>query len=206
MQAADAEPLDTRAIDDIDSLRALADPTRLAILAALMQPRHGELQVMSAKELAAQLGESQTKLYRHIRQLETAGLIRVAATRLVSGILEHRYQAAQRDLSFASGFLREHPSDSEAVMQALLNNFRDGLFAAFRDQGLAPDALPADEAYRRPTLFTADARVSPNMAAEIRSKIQDLAAWLDENTPDGAEGLTVNVLIGYFSESSRSSR
>jgi DNA-binding transcriptional ArsR family regulator len=199
LQPAAAEPADVRDINDVDSLRALADPTRQAILVALMQPRNGELPVMSAKELAAQLGEPQTKLYRHIRQLEAAGLIRVAATRLVSGILEQRYQAAQRDLSLSSGFLRDHTDEAEAVMQAMLNNFRDGFFTAFRDKSLAPDAVPENEAYRRPTLFAADARVSRDQAAELRSRIQDLAAWLEENAPgEKAEGVTVNVLIGYY--------
>ena len=94
--AADAaEPVASRAIDDVETLRAMADPTRMQILTALMTPKHGELPVMSAKDLAAALGESQTKLYRHIRQLEGVGLIRVAATRMVSGIQEQRYQAAR---------------------------------------------------------------------------------------------------------------
>jgi DNA-binding transcriptional ArsR family regulator len=38
---------------------------------------------MSVKELAQHLGEPQTKLYRHVKQLEAAGLIEVAATRMV---------------------------------------------------------------------------------------------------------------------------
>jgi DNA-binding MarR family transcriptional regulator len=41
---------------------------------------------MSVKELAEELGEPQTKLYRHVKQLEAAGLIRIAASRMVSGI------------------------------------------------------------------------------------------------------------------------
>src|SRR5215475_8348684 len=97
------EPLAVRSVASVDMLRALADPTRLAILSALME-RQDELPVMSVKELAARLGEPQTKLYRHVRQLEAAGLIRVASTRLVSGIVEQRYQASQRDLMFDSGF------------------------------------------------------------------------------------------------------
>ena len=65
-----AEAAASRTIDDVETLRAMADPTRMKILDALMTPQHGELPVMSAKDLAGALGESQTKLYRHIRQLE----------------------------------------------------------------------------------------------------------------------------------------
>ena len=178
----------------------MADPTRLAILTALMEAPNGELPIMSAKELAARLGDSQTKLYRHIRQLEAAGLIRVAATRMVSGILEQRYQACQRDLSFGAGFLREHADESEAVMRALLTSFREGFFTAFRDKRLAPSEVPEAEAYRRPTLFAADARVRPARAAEIRSKVQDLMTWLSDNTADETDGTLVSILIGYYSE------
>lgn len=44
------------------------------------------------KKLAKHLGEPQAKLYQHVKQLEAAGLIEVAATRMVSGILEQRYR------------------------------------------------------------------------------------------------------------------
>jgi DNA-binding transcriptional ArsR family regulator len=194
------EPVATRAIDDVESLRAMADPTRLAILTTLMQPADGDLPVMSAKELAAHLGESQTKLYRHIRQLESAGLIRVAATRVVSGITEHRYQASQRDVSFGSSFLREHADESEAVMQAMMANFRQGFFAAFRDAERAPDVVPPEQAYRRPKLFAGGAKVSPAKAAELRSRLDEFLAWLDENFSEEPDGIRANLLVAYYSE------
>src|SRR5215469_64497 len=163
------EPVATRSVASIDMLRALADPTRLAILSALMD-RQDDLRVMSLKELAARLDEPQPKLYRHVRQLEAAGLIRVASTRLVSGIVEQRYQANQRDLMFDGGFMREHADESEAAMRAVMDSFRDGCFAAFRDKRLAPGALPDAQAYLKPSLFVTEARVSPRRAAAMREK------------------------------------
>jgi DNA-binding transcriptional ArsR family regulator len=194
------EPVATRAIDDVESLRAMADPTRLAILTTLMEPVHGDLPVMSAKELAAHLGESQTKLYRHIRQLEAAGLIRVAATRMVSGILEQRYQAGQRDLSFGSGFLREHADESEGMLQALMANFRDSFFTAFRDGKRAPGAVPPEQAFRQPKMFVGGARVSLAKAAELRSRVDEFLAWLDDNLNEEAHGIRINLLLAYYSE------
>jgi DNA-binding transcriptional ArsR family regulator len=194
------EPVATRAIEDVESLRAMADPTRLAILTTLMEPAHGVLPVMSAKELAARLGQSQTKLYRHIRQLEAAGLIKVAATRLVSGIVEQRYQACQRDLSFGSGFLREHADESEGMLQALMANFREGFFAAFRDAKRAPGAVPAEQAFRQPKIFAGGARVSFEKAAELRSRVDEFLAWLDDNLKEEADGIRVNLLLAYYAE------
>lgn len=196
--SAGAGPLETKTVADVDSLRALADPTRLAILAALMD-RRDDLPVMSVKELAARLGEPQTKLYRHVKQLEAAGLIRVAATRLVSGILEQRYQASQRDLDFGAQFMREHADDAEAAMRALLDSFRDGLFTAYRDKRLGPDAEPAAEAYRKPRIFAIEARFSPARAAALRTKLEEVMAWLgNEDADQDPDGILVDILIGYY--------
>jgi DNA-binding transcriptional ArsR family regulator len=198
--ADEAEPVANRAIDDVESLRAMADSTRLAILNALMAPQDGELPVMSAKDLASQLGESQTKLYRHIRQLEAAGLIRVAATRMVSGIQEQRYQASQRDVSFRDGFLREHADESEAMIHAMISAFRDGYFSAFRDVKRSPEAVPADQAFRRPKLFAGRATVSPAKAAEIRNRLDEFLDWLAENLTEERHGIQVSLLAGYYSD------
>jgi hypothetical protein len=153
---------------------------------------------MSVKELAARLGEPQTKLYRHVKQLEAAGLIRVAATRIVSGILEQRYQASQRDLAFGGEFLREHADDAEAAMSAILDSFRAGFFRAFRDKSLAPGAVPESERYRKPTIFAAATRVSPATAAEISDKLREIMAWLGDKAIEDPDGIVVDVLIGYY--------
>jgi DNA-binding transcriptional ArsR family regulator len=195
-----AKPIATRAIDDVESLRALADPTRLAILTALMEPVDGELPVMSAKELAAHLGESQTKLYRHIRQLEAAGLIRVAATRMVSGILEQRYQACQRDLSFGSGFLREHADESEGMLQAYMANFQQGFFTALRDDKRAPGAVPPGESFRQPKILAGSAKVSLAKAAELRGRMDEFLAGLDDSFTEEPHGIRVNLLVAYYAE------
>jgi DNA-binding transcriptional ArsR family regulator len=199
IQPEEAEPLAVRTISDVDGLRALADPTRLALLNALMDQRRGELPIMSVKELAARLGEPQTKLYRHVKQLEAAGLIKVAATRMVSGILEQRYQARQRDFTFGNRFLREHADESEAVLRAMISNARDGLLAALADKRLAPDADPPAAEHLRPTLFSFDARVSPERAAEIRSLLKDVMTAIGEEPADEPNTVPVSTLILYNS-------
>ncbi len=189
--AAEAGPPAVRTVNDVEALKAMADPTRLAILAALMKSGR-DLPVMSVKELAAELGEPQTKLYRHVKQLEAAGLIRVASTRLVSGILEQRYQACQRDLTLARGFLYEHADESELVVQAVLERYFDGFRAAFR----ADSETPAGEPYRKPVLFFSDLKVSPAKAAELASKLQEIMDGLkDAEDPDG---VSLNLLFGCY--------
>jgi DNA-binding transcriptional ArsR family regulator len=195
--SAEAQPQAIRTVNDVEVLKALADPTRLAILTALMKSGR-DLPVMSVKELAAELGEPQTKLYRHVRQLEEVGLIRVAATRLVSGILEQRYQACQRDLMLDRGFVREHADESEVAMQAVLDLYRDGFFAAFRADQLPVDEVPPQGDYRRPLIYVADLRVSPARAAELRSKLQEVMDGLKDAETEDSDGVTINLLIGCY--------
>jgi DNA-binding transcriptional ArsR family regulator len=193
------EPPEIREIDNVEELRALADPLRLAILATLgTDGPDGELAVMSVKELAQRLGEPQTKLYRHVKQLEAAGLIHVAATRMVSGILEQRYQACQQDLRFGVGFVAEHADESEAALQAALDRYRTGLFAALRAGRLAEGDVRAEESYRKPVLFLSDLRVSRAKAAELKSKLEQIMDSLKDESGDDPDGVPVNLLIGCY--------
>ena len=100
-----------RIIDDLDTLRLLTQPVRLKVVEAL-RSAPGPLTV---KELAAALGTTQTKLYYHINLLEGADLIRVAATRLVSGIVEKRYAAATYRLSVDRALLSPAASGDDGL-------------------------------------------------------------------------------------------
>ncbi|MGH3254437.1 MAG: ArsR/SmtB family transcription factor [Streptosporangiaceae bacterium] len=193
----EAEPPAVRNVNDVEVLKALADPTRLAIISALMKSG-GDLPVMSVKELAAELGEPQTKLYRHVRQLEAVGLIRVAGTRMVSGILEQRYQACQRDLTLDRGFLQEHVDESQQAMQAVLDLYREGFFAAFRADKSPAGEVPAKEDYLRPLMFMCDLEVSPARAAELRSKLQEIMDSLKDDQAEDPDGVTLNLLLGCY--------
>jgi DNA-binding transcriptional ArsR family regulator len=195
----EAAPPAARTVATVEMLKAMADPTRIAILTVLME-HPNELPVMSVKEIAARLGEPQTKLYRHIKQLEAAGLIKVAATRMVSGILEQRYQATQHDFVFDHGFMREHADESEAAISAILDGFRLSFMSAFRDRRLAPDAIPEAERYRRPTLFATHSRMSPAVAEELRARLQGVMDWMHETETDEPEGVEIEVLIGFYAE------
>jgi DNA-binding transcriptional ArsR family regulator len=193
---AEAAPRPVRTVDDVNVLKAMADPTRLAILAALMKSRN-DRPVMSVKELAAELGEPQTKLYRHVRQLEAAGLIEVASTRMVSGILEQRYQACQQDLRLGRSFLQEHPEESQVAAQTVLDHYRDGFFAAYQADRQSGAEVPAAEAYRKPMLFVGDCKVSPAKAAELKNKLEEIISDLG-NAAEDPEGVSLNLLIGSF--------
>lgn len=80
---------DEQLITDLETLKIIADPTRLEVLRSLKRPR-------TVKEVAEILETDPTKLYYHIRQLEKHALIRVVETNIVSGIIEKTYQVSAR--------------------------------------------------------------------------------------------------------------
>ena len=179
-----------REIDTVEKLRALADPLRLAILAALnTREPEGELPVMSVKELAQHLGEPQTKLYRHVKQLEAAGLIEVAATRMVSGIQEQRYRARQRDLRLSAALVRRHADESEAAIRSAFDAFLIGLFDRASKEDLPSDALD------KPVLLVAEDRVSRESAERIRARLVELTREIAEAEAGDVE---VNIALGFY--------
>jgi DNA-binding transcriptional ArsR family regulator len=205
--ASDQEQGSARAALDAEALRALADPLRLRILTVLMMRDHGALPVMSVKELAADLGEPQTKLYRHVKHLEAAGLIKAVASRVVSGIVEHRYQACQDDLRIGTTLdeTQKASAEAEAAAAAVLELYRSQFFAAHRSKLAASQASDASERepYRETLLSVNISRVPHAKAAEVRERLRELVADLSEAESnaeaDGADTVRINVLLGYFS-------
>lgn len=192
MVAMEAEP-GVREIDSVEELRALADPVRLAILSALdADLADGELPVMSVKELAQQLGEPQTKLYRHVKQLEAAGLIEVAATRMVSGIQEQRYRARHRHLRLSAALSRRHADETEAAIRSALDAFLSSVFDRARKDSRQPDALEGPD---KPIMLVAEKKVGPAAAERIRARLTEATQELAEAEPGD---VTVSVAIGFY--------
>jgi DNA-binding transcriptional ArsR family regulator len=184
------ERLGVREIDSVEELRALADPLRLAILSALDTAAPDEaLAVMSVKELAHQLGEPQTKLYRHVKQLEAAGLIEVAATRVVSGIVEQRYRARQRELRLSGTLYKNSPDETQAAVRSAFDLFLNG----FTDQGRR-EAWPEDGPGKPVLLITRD-RVNAQSADRIRALLEDVAREIGRAE---AGDVPVSIAIGFY--------
>ena len=73
-----------RVIDDVATLKAMADPTRAAILELLTEPR-------SVTELAHALDVPRTRLYHHIELLREKGLVEQVDERRVGALTERIY-------------------------------------------------------------------------------------------------------------------
>lgn len=191
-----------RQVSVADTFKALADPLRLAILSALMQDVDG-LRLMSVKELANELGEPQTKLYRHIKHLEAADLIRVGATRTVSGITEQRYQACQASLSFGPEIVHDSRQSDEAtaMVTALMERYLSRFFA-----NQPPAAEESRQEDRQDVMWLTSARVPLRTAQLVRARLQTVIEALEQSPPGDETGVQVEVLLGFFSPVQRTPR
>lgn len=185
----------------VEILKALAAPIRLRIIYAL--GRSSDQRVMSVKELAEALGEPQTRLYRHMKVLESAGLIEVAATRLVSGIVEQRYRLTQRDFQLGPGLLRGALDASAAAVTTIARVFSEEFFAAYREGAIREGDYPDSEAYRKPVLGIADSRISAARATSIRNRLREIVDEL--NGPDDPDGVPVRTMISFYSPEEKGS-
>ncbi len=195
MQSPD-EPRPVRVITDVETMRALSDPTRVAIVRLLMSGQRSAPPVLSAKEIATALGEPQTKLYRHLRQLEAVNLIEVAETRLVSGIQEQRYRTAQLDLTISRDLVTDDGSFAD-TLTAVFAEFRTDLIT-----NLSAGRVPLGSATETPLGLLVGrgmvTRVSPARAAEFRRRLVALQTEFDTLEDDSPDGIPVHLLLTWY--------
>jgi DNA-binding transcriptional ArsR family regulator len=136
-------------VDSAEALKALADPLRLKLLHLMM----GSLdRAWSVKELAGELKQPVTKLYHHIKLLESAALITDVESRLVSGTVEHRYRASQRSLRMDDEMFTapETRDDSIAQVAALVDTSRDALLDYLHGDYAEADEVLVSRSTARP--------------------------------------------------------
>ena len=121
---------DVLELESTDQLDELAHRVRGPLLRRLRTPH-------SAAELAAELDVPVTRLYHHLKVLESAGLIEVVATRRVGAALERRYRAVARGFRVGPDAVRDN-TDLARSLAAVLDSTRSDLVGAV-ESGTAED-------------------------------------------------------------------
>jgi hypothetical protein len=160
-----------RVVQDVETLKALADPARLAILELMMV---APTRTWTAKELAGAIGMPPKKIYYHLGLLEQRGLLEVRDTQVVNGIIEKHYGTGQESIVFQRGAQPEGVS------------------------GASPDGGPGDAVGPNGPLATAEemGQLVTTLFSEVESNIQaGLRAGkevLDRKAPDSQR-----VVVSY---------
>lgn len=98
-----------RELRTVPELRAASHPLRATVLRLMKE------QERSVKELCEILGETSTRLYYHVRQLESAGLIYLVRTEKRGRSILKYYRASAMVYTIPFDMLQEHPESPEAV-------------------------------------------------------------------------------------------
>lgn len=167
-----------------DQLHAIGDPMRWRIL--------GRLQVgpASIQELAVGLGRAKGTIGHHVRVLERAGLIRLAETKRVRGVVEKRYLRVARQFRLP-GSDDERGGDPAVGMLPI----RSALAEARPGSGTSSD----------PTMsFVVRARMPAARAKRFASLMEQLAAEFSDGAPGTGEtfGFAGAIYVPDWSERS----
>ena len=153
---------ETHRISDLDQVRLLSDPLKLRLLQSFAESAR------TTKQVAAELGESVTKLYRHVDALFDSGLIEVVEEKRKRGTIERTFRAVARR------FEADHSLFSGAPGDEGVNTAREVLRVGESEILEALANAGADE--DRALVMRFRGRASPEKIAELRSALQ---AWLD---------------------------
>ena len=186
-------PTDEIVISDVEQLKAISDPLRLRLIEiASADPGRP----WTAKALAEKLGTKQTKLYHHLNLLEERGFLRVAETRMVSGILEKGYAATARSYRLEPGLLGQAAAGDKAIddmLDAIFTKSRAEIVASVRSGAIRLGER--EDTTRSMALWLGGARLSPRNAKRVIRLIERLAAMDEHEDPDGTE---YGLLVGFY--------
>lgn len=159
---------ETYKIRDLETVRLLSDPLKLQLLQAFAEgPR-------TTKQVAAELGENVTKLYRHVDALHDSGLLEVVEERQKRGTIERTFQAVAQRFEADHSLFNEAGSDEGTDVAREMLRVSEG-------EILNVLANAQDDDEEQAIIMRIRGKATPEKIAELRSALQE---WLD-SVPTG---------------------
>lgn len=184
-------------VDDLETLKILADPLRLRIIELLAKPR-------TVKQIAADLDIPPTKLYYHVNQLEQKNLIVTVDTRIVSGIIEKRYQVAAKSFHIKKGLLSPGADGTDDGLSITLNTLFENAKSEIHEsvQAGVIDLLSADDDDECEPLamFQGRLRLYKEQLSAFQARLNALVKEFQElsHTPENSSGQTYKMLYVLY--------
>ena len=182
-------------IEDLETLKVLADPLRLSIVELLNKPGN-------VKRVAEEIGKPPTKLYYHFNLLEKHHLIKMVDTRIVSGIVEKHYQATARSFRIKRNLLSPGSASFDEGLDVTLagifgdarNDLREALVAGVvnTDDERAPD-------HQQLKMLRSRLRMKPGRAEafyeQLNALIKEFSSPEDEHPDPNAKPYSMLLLV-----------
>ncbi len=182
-------PTDELVIEDLETLKVMADPLRLRIRELMTTP-------CTVKQIAGMLDIPATKLYYHINLLEKHRLIVVVDAKIVSGIIERHYQVAARTIRVSPHLLAGADENAESIdlsINTLFEDTRTDLFSSIKD-----GAVDLDEnavAHCGAKLTAMRLRLTDKQAQALFTEMNDLLERFTQQSNDNRARGMVNTRI-----------
>lgn len=183
-------------VTDPAMVRVVTDPLRLRLFELVRErPR-------TVKELAAELEAPVTRLYYHVNLLEKHGVIRVASTRVVSGITEKTYAATASRISIDRSLFAPDAAAAEEGAGAFVTVVLDGAKAEIR-RGIGAGRI--DPTNKEPgeggmLLGRLWFRLTPEQVAAFMRRFdaleEEFGAFRDLDA--GPEATTYEMVVGFY--------
>jgi predicted ArsR family transcriptional regulator len=177
---------ETYKIKDLEQIKLLSDPLKLQLLQAFAE------RAKTTKQVANELGESVTKLYRHVDSLHAAGLLVISAEKQKRGTVERTFRAvARRFEADQTLFAADSKGQGTNAARDMLRACEDELMAA-----LATDA----ETRQSNALFMRlRCKVSPARVSQLRTALEQ---WIEaaENDADleDENAVDIGALLAFY--------
>jgi predicted ArsR family transcriptional regulator len=159
---------ETYKIQDLETVRVLSDPLKLRLLQAFTES------AKTTKQVAAELGESVTKLYRHVDALHDLGLIEIVEEKQKRGTIERTFRAVARrfeaDHSLFSG---DNSGDGANAVRQVLRGSETEILGAL--------ARASDDDEAQTMFMRIRGKASPEKIAELQ---QALESWVQSIPSD----------------------
>ena len=180
-----------RVIDEVETLKLMAEPTRAAILELLTEPR-------SVTELARTLEVPRTRLYHHVALLREKGLIEQVDERRAGALTERVYALTAKTFRPSARLLRS--GDVAERVDALTALLFDTTAADLkRSLVTAPDSSqPARLALGRSIAFLTDQE-----AHRFGAELEELVARFDRAHAETPEAGSYALVWAFYPSSRR---
>ncbi|MDX9849739.1 MAG: winged helix-turn-helix domain-containing protein [Anaerolineaceae bacterium] len=169
-------------INDLETLKVVADPVRNQILEVL------EKKPQNVKEVADKLGLAPSKLYYHFNMLEKVGLIKVVETRQVANLIEKYYHTTSSFIDIDHNLLNfstvEGKENMFTMVTSTIDTTREDLLRSLQARSLQLEQGVAGK-LRSVTLSRYISNMTDEKADEFHKRLEGLLEeFIDSDTKD----------------------
>ena len=179
---------ETYKIQDLEQIRLLSDPFKLQLIRAFAKgPK-------TTKQVAMELDESVTKLYRHVDALYDAGLLEVVEEKKKRGTIERTFQAIAR--MFEADYSLFNDSENTEGAEAGREILRAQQEEMFK---VLAKVSEDDKEEEKPVLMRIRGKVSEKRFLELRDALESwLRSMADDDDEPGEKEVDIGGMVAFY--------